>query len=240
MGLVEQGAIAVRGNHDNAIGTPTETMNAVAQAAIEWTRGRLSAGAAALPRRIAADAGGGRSPLCPFRSLQSGALALCAVDRGCGAQHCRDRRAGDVLRPHPSARALFDVGDRQDDELRADVRRAACSSCGAGAGSPCSARSASRATAIRRPVLRPSTPRRARSPIAASPYDVETAAKRIRANGLPPWLAERLLRAGEPMAKSPIEPGAVLDGFTIGECVHHGGMATLWSVTHPGHRPRRC
>jgi serine/threonine protein kinase len=25
----------------------------------------------------------------------------------------------------------------------------------------------------------------------------------------------------------------VLDGFTIGECVHHGGMATLWSVTHP-------
>ena len=30
-----------------------------------------------------------------------------------------------------------------------------------------------------------------------------------------------------------IAPGAVLDGFTIGECVHHGGMATLWSVTHP-------
>ena len=35
------------------------------------------------------------------------------------------------------------------------------------------------------------------------------------------------------MTKSPIEPDAVLDGFTIGECVHHGGMATLWSVTHP-------
>jgi serine/threonine protein kinase len=35
------------------------------------------------------------------------------------------------------------------------------------------------------------------------------------------------------MARSLIEPGAVLDGFTIGECVHHGGMATLWSVTHP-------
>jgi len=35
------------------------------------------------------------------------------------------------------------------------------------------------------------------------------------------------------MVKSLIEPGAVLDGFTIGECVHHGGMATLWSVTHP-------
>src|SRR6202166_2129674 len=28
--------------------------------------------------------------------------------------------------------------------------------------------------------------------------------------------------------------GAVLDGFTVGECVHRGGMATLWTVTHPG------
>jgi len=35
------------------------------------------------------------------------------------------------------------------------------------------------------------------------------------------------------MAKSLIAPGAVLDGFAIGECVHHGGMATLWSVTRP-------
>jgi len=31
-----------------------------------------------------------------------------------------------------------------------------------------------------------------------------------------------------------IATGAVLDGFTIGECVHRGGMATLWTVTHPG------
>src|SRR5438445_4198700 len=42
MGLVEAGAIAVRGNHDNAVSTPSESMNAEAQAAIEWTRGRLS------------------------------------------------------------------------------------------------------------------------------------------------------------------------------------------------------
>jgi nucleotide-binding universal stress UspA family protein len=33
------------------------------------------------------------------------------------------------------------------------------------------------------------------------------------------------------MMRSRIEPGAVIDGFVIGECVHHGGMATLWSVT---------
>ena len=42
MALVEAGAIIVRGNHDNAIGSSAESMNAEAQAAIEWTRGRLS------------------------------------------------------------------------------------------------------------------------------------------------------------------------------------------------------
>src|SRR5215213_1807528 len=40
MGLVDDGAIAVCGNHDNAIGASSESMNAEAQAAIEWTRGR--------------------------------------------------------------------------------------------------------------------------------------------------------------------------------------------------------
>jgi len=36
------------------------------------------------------------------------------------------------------------------------------------------------------------------------------------------------------MAKPSVQPGAVIDGFTVGDCVHSGGMATLWSVTHPG------
>ena len=35
------------------------------------------------------------------------------------------------------------------------------------------------------------------------------------------------------MTKSKIVPGTIIDGFTIGEQVHSGGMATLWSVTHP-------
>src|SRR5450759_739342 len=35
------------------------------------------------------------------------------------------------------------------------------------------------------------------------------------------------------MAKLSVQPGAVIDGFTIGERVHSGGMATLWSVTRP-------
>src|SRR5437763_1032582 len=36
------------------------------------------------------------------------------------------------------------------------------------------------------------------------------------------------------MAQSRIQPGAVIDGFTVGECVHNGGMATVWSVSQPG------
>ena len=36
------------------------------------------------------------------------------------------------------------------------------------------------------------------------------------------------------MLATAIQPGLVIDGFTIGECAHAGGMATLWSVTRPG------
>lgn len=35
------------------------------------------------------------------------------------------------------------------------------------------------------------------------------------------------------MGRHLVEPGAVIDGFVVGECVHRGGMATLWSVTRP-------
>lgn len=43
MELVGQGAVAVRGNHDQAVNSSAETMNNEAQMAIEWTRGRLGA-----------------------------------------------------------------------------------------------------------------------------------------------------------------------------------------------------
>ena len=35
------------------------------------------------------------------------------------------------------------------------------------------------------------------------------------------------------MARISVQPGAVIDGFTVGDWVHSGGMATLWSVTWP-------
>jgi diadenosine tetraphosphatase ApaH/serine/threonine PP2A family protein phosphatase len=40
--LVGAGALAIRGNHDNAVGIRGKTMNAEAQIAIEWTQGRLN------------------------------------------------------------------------------------------------------------------------------------------------------------------------------------------------------
>ena len=41
MEMVAQGALAVLGNHDNAINVPGETMNSEAQVAIDWSRGQL-------------------------------------------------------------------------------------------------------------------------------------------------------------------------------------------------------
>ncbi len=41
MALVWEGAIAVRGNHDNAVSDPNEQLNLEAQIAMEWTRGEL-------------------------------------------------------------------------------------------------------------------------------------------------------------------------------------------------------
>ena len=35
------------------------------------------------------------------------------------------------------------------------------------------------------------------------------------------------------MARLSVQPGAVIDGFTIGASIHRGGMATLWSVNRP-------
>ena len=50
--MVEDGAVALLGNHDEAIATPSESMNALARAAIDWTRARLDATQAAFLRKL--------------------------------------------------------------------------------------------------------------------------------------------------------------------------------------------
>ena len=42
MELVEAGAVVIRGNHDQAVGIPSASMNSAARAAIDWTREVLS------------------------------------------------------------------------------------------------------------------------------------------------------------------------------------------------------
>lgn len=42
MELARQGAIVVRGNHDQAVRDPSQSMNATARAVIDWTAGQLS------------------------------------------------------------------------------------------------------------------------------------------------------------------------------------------------------
>src|SRR6266567_7737227 len=80
-------------------------------------------GAAALPGR-AADARGGQRPVVrAFGGLEPPALALCPLDGGCGQEPDLDTIPRHLLRPHPPARALFDVGDGEDDELCAQDRR---------------------------------------------------------------------------------------------------------------------
>lgn len=38
---------------------------------------------------------------------------------------------------------------------------------------------------------------------------------------------------GDDMAKPRLTSGSIIDGFVIGDTIHTGGMAMLWSVTHP-------
>ena len=167
-------------------------MNAAAQAAIDWTRGRLGAAQrqflADLPLtheeddRLYVHSEASNPPR--WRYVQSTADAARSM--------CRDAGAGHILRPYPSPGALFDVGDRQDDELCADHRALACNCSRGGNGWRCSVRSANPATAIRRPVSATYDTEKREITYCRVAYDVETAAKRIRANGLPLWLADRL------------------------------------------------
>jgi diadenosine tetraphosphatase ApaH/serine/threonine PP2A family protein phosphatase len=191
IGLVDEGAMAVRGNHDNAVGTPAESMNAAAQAAIEWTRGRLST----VQRRFLAELPLTRrdddrlyvhseasSPL-RWRYVRSTAEAARSIQ----ATSAHVTFCGHVHQP-----ALYSVsgtakttglvpssgvpvhllGDRQWLVVLGSVGQPRD-------GNP-AASFAMLDTATREVTY------------CRVPYDVETAANRIRASGLPPWLADRL------------------------------------------------
>ena len=192
MGLVANGALAVRGNHDNAVGTAAETMNAEAQAAIEWTRGRLSANQrrflAELPLTLQEDdrlyVHSEASSPAKWRYVRSAAdagrslLATTANVTFCGHIHqpalYSISEAGKMTSFVPTSGVTVQL-------LRGRRWLTVLGSVGQPRdGDPAASFAMFDTTSQEITYCR-------------VPYDVDTAAKRIRDNGLPPWLADRLL-----------------------------------------------
>ena len=192
MGLVDAGAMAVRGNHDNAIGSLSESMNAAAQAAIEWTRGRLSAPQrrflAELPLTLQDDdrlyvhAEAAHPPRWRYvRSAADAAHSIAATDADvtfCGhihmpALYSMSSAAKMTSFVPTSGVAVHLLGGRR--------WLAVIGSVGQPRDGDPAAAFAMLDTSSRELTY------------CRVPYDVETAASRIRANGLPHWLADRLL-----------------------------------------------
>ena len=191
MGLVEQGALAVRGNHDTAIGSSAESMNAEAQAAIEWTRGRLSAPErkflSELPLTLEEDdrlyVHSDASQPAKWRYVRSAADAgrsLIATDAHitfCGHIH---RPALYSMSVTGKMTSFIPISGIKVQLLPGRRWLAVIGSVGQPRdGDPAAC------FAMFDTVLREITYCRA-------PYDVDAAAARIRGNGLPPSLADRL------------------------------------------------
>jgi len=189
--LVEQGAMAVRGNHDDAVADPREQLNVEAQVAIEWTRGELGA--------------------APRRFLEELPLALTDDDRlFVHAEASDPKRWRYVTCVEDAARSL--VAASAPITFCGHVHRPALYTMSATGkvtaftpvtGSPIRLLPGRRWLAVLGSVGQPrdgnpaasfamlDTERRELT-YCRVPYDVEAAAARIRENGLPAWLADRL------------------------------------------------
>jgi diadenosine tetraphosphatase ApaH/serine/threonine PP2A family protein phosphatase len=191
MDLVQSGAMAVRGNHDHAIGAANETMNAEAQAAIEWTRGRLSA----VQRRFLAE--------LPLTAADEDRLYVHS-EASSPARWRYVQSTSDAARSLIATQALVTFcGHIHQPALYSMSVTAKMTSFVPTTGVAVQLLKGRQWLAVAGSVGQP----RYGNPAAAfltydtvtrqitycrAPYDVEAAAKRIRDNGLPLWLAERL------------------------------------------------
>jgi diadenosine tetraphosphatase ApaH/serine/threonine PP2A family protein phosphatase len=191
MDLVDRGALAVRGNHDNAIGTPTESMNAEAQAAVEWTRGRLSAA----QRRFLAD--------LPLALREEDRLYIHS-EASNPAKWRYVQSTSDAARSivATDAHATF-CGHIHQPALYSMSAAAKMTSFVPTTDVPVQLLGGRRWLAVLGSVGQPRDGDPAASlamfdtssreiTFCRVAYDVEAAAKRIRENGLPLWLADRL------------------------------------------------
>ena len=191
MDLVNGGAMAVRGNHDHAVSTPSETMNAEAQAAIEWTRGRLNAA----QRRFLAE--------LPM-TLQEDDRLYVHSEASNPPRWRYVRSTSDAARSIVATEAhVTFCGHIHQPALYSMSPAAKMTSFVPSPGVPVQLLGGRRWLAVLGSVGQP----RDRNPAASFamldtetreitycrvPYDVEAAAQRIRENGLPLWLADRL------------------------------------------------
>ena len=192
MGLVNDGAVAVIGNHDHAISTPSETMNAEAQMAIEWTRGRLSVA----QRRFLAE--------LPLTRREHDRLYVHSEASNPGRWHYV-RGTSDAARSLEATDAhVTFCGHIHRPALYSMSSAAKMTSFIPTNDVPVQLLGGRRWLAVLGSVGQPRDGDPAASFVMLDtvsreiiycrvPYDVEAAADRIRANGLPPWLADRLL-----------------------------------------------
>src|SRR4051812_42360465 len=192
MSLVEDGAIAVVGNHDNAVVSSSESMNAEAQTAIEWTRGRLSAPQrrflAELPLkrqdgdRLYVHSEASHPARWQYvRSTADAARSIEATDAHvtfCGHIH---RPALYSMSSAAKMTSFIPTSDVPVQLLGGRRWLAVLGSVGQPRDGDPAASFAMLDTTSRELTY------------CRVPYDVEAAAERIRANGLPHWLADRLL-----------------------------------------------
>ena len=192
MDLVDNGAMAVRGNHDNAVSIPSEIMNAEAQAAIEWTRGRLSAP----QRHFLADL-----PL----ALEEEDRLYVHSEASTPARWRYVQNAADAARSIVATEAhVTFCGHIHKPALYSMSSVAKMTSFVPSADVPVELLAGRRWLAVLGSVGQPRDGNPAASlamfdtgsdeiTFCRVPYDVEAAAQRIRENGLPHWLADRLL-----------------------------------------------
>ena len=192
MSLIDEGAIAVIGNHDHAISTPSETMNAEAQMAIEWTRGRLSVPQrrflAELPLtrreddRLYLHSEASHPARWHYvRGTAEAARSLEATDAHvtfCGHIH---RPALYSMSSAAKMTSFVPTNDVPVQLLGGRRWLAVLGSVGQPRDGDPAASFVMLDTASREITY------------CRVPYDMEAAAERIRANGLPHWLADRLL-----------------------------------------------
>ncbi len=191
MDLVAHGAVAVRGNHDEAVNTTTESMNNEAQIAIEWTRGRLDTAQrrflAELPmlvqdsdRLFVHSEASSPKRWHYVRSTADAAKSLIATSSHvtfCGHVHRPALYSMSVTAKMTSFVPRTDVPVQL---LRGRQWLAVLGSVGQPRDGDPSASFVLFDTES------------CQITYCRVPYDIASAANRIRENGLPPWLADRL------------------------------------------------